>query len=903
MENFNRNLKNRIQSLGGIFSGFSKDSGKENFLTAFSSVLSPVLKTDEDCYDVVAVMEDFYGLKDRFQPGIPELKRFVEVKTGFPQMLQKMFGRTKKPFVLLQKNRRLAFRFLCLADESVRSELTNGAENIEPFLDSIQDLEVLLNLMLHFSFRPRKPESIFFQAIAGISPEKGPVNGKAMFELMRILLLRERFPSDVKILQNRIKGALPPSSKDLIKTEGMRKLLDFSLIIRFFQGWVSSTQEAVLLREGLEKIRTSVPGYFDFDKPLAEFIPEILYWSAHLFESLDDVFRLMDATPVIISYLYPEGFENVDRKVEITHPREIEALAIKAKSLSEFLHPFEVEKHDRKIRKSILQRELDTLFQGVREAVKGIDTIYKIQVTERDKSIQEMFGTNNRVDKYSLKRLSCTIHRKGSVRFEPVRLGETVLNPSWKTGNVNIKFASRRAFGRVEVFFEKKAGSPSSDPYCHLLLHSPDDREFPWQILTPLSSDENPVFLTKNRLKSLLENLFNLTKTAIPPLLIFVVLFGLGFVSEVVAQGSDSISLQPGSGPESLAVPATSPIVFVGSESTSLDLQIGSNSIPMPDVGASGSAPIALQGASSLSASISEQLEAGQKLGRSGDYARAKDVFRSILADEPENSKALFFLGICYGKLGQPSEAERFLTRLEKVDKNLSEKLKASLAQDAKKALARSNQPPKGSKKPGGEDKNASPKNASGTQTVKNDPGRRSLPVTPPLPKIPAKAVRFLYFITAQKGPLALVQFGEDLRLAGTGDQIADWMYINKITPDGIVVVDPKDPGRKATFLLIGGEFSPKSAPKAQKMINEIRKKWSGHVPETERLGVPVIKIYERDGDRFAIINWNMRKLLVQTGEKVDDMFQVSTISSDSVEIVNLFNQLPETYKPGEGSQ
>ena len=53
------------------------------------------------------------------------------------------------------------------------------------------------------------------------------------------------------------------------------------------------------------------------------------------------------------------------------------------------------------------------------------------------------------------------------------------------------------------------------------------------------------------------------------------------------------------------------------------------------------------------------KLEDGVKLATSGRFLEAKNVFESILLEDPKNPDALYNLGICFTELNQPVKVKR----------------------------------------------------------------------------------------------------------------------------------------------------------------------------------------------------------------------------------------------------
>ncbi|MBI3038334.1 hypothetical protein HYY75_04670 [bacterium] len=93
--------------------------------------------------------------------------------------------------------------------------------------------------------------------------------------------------------------------------------------------------------------------------------------------------------------------------------------------------------------------------------------------------------------------------------------------------------------------------------------------------------------------------------------------------------------------------------------------------------------------------------------------------------------------------------------------------------------------------------------------------------------------------------------------------------------------------------------FSATPSPKVLEMLKTMREKWSGGVPDGEKLYVHLRRVFERGTIRFAIIDWGFRQLIVQVGDVVDEFFRVDSINSDTIEVINLFNQKPEIYQIG----
>ncbi|MFC1746612.1 tetratricopeptide repeat protein [Candidatus Riflebacteria bacterium] len=77
-----------------------------------------------------------------------------------------------------------------------------------------------------------------------------------------------------------------------------------------------------------------------------------------------------------------------------------------------------------------------------------------------------------------------------------------------------------------------------------------------------------------------------------------------------------------------------------------------------------------------LGQDFDNQIEKGIKLGKEGKYRKAGNLFLKVLRKDPENVKAMMYLGICYVQAGKPDKARKVQSRILKLNSRVAARLK-----------------------------------------------------------------------------------------------------------------------------------------------------------------------------------------------------------------------------------
>jgi len=336
-------LANTIKSMS--FTVYHFGTAIQNrFMEIAGGVLCPVLKSEADLRDLIAVLKDSrQALRQCGTLGLDVSSdvfwKFANAKSEYSDSLKVLFINSPALGRRFAANPRKGIRILLLDDEFLMMTIVEHSPIIEKFIRTDEDLDSFMELMVKTARNRNLNSDQMFQAMPKLSSILALKAGKEVFDFLIGLIKRGIYmhgmndPSWLHKLNQQHKGI----QNKAVSIKILTRLKEFDDVFEYAKPYLTSDQNARKVEAAFRKMYGHYFGYSDLQADMEGMIPSVLKICVPLAKNLGDFLKLCGEVPRLVEDLPREGESTPVGWTHSFDTKDLEARVRKSGSLEDFL--------------------------------------------------------------------------------------------------------------------------------------------------------------------------------------------------------------------------------------------------------------------------------------------------------------------------------------------------------------------------------------------------------------------------------------------------------------------------------------------------------------------------------------------------------------------------------------
>ncbi|KAF1080157.1 MAG: hypothetical protein GQF41_3624 [Candidatus Rifleibacterium amylolyticum] len=336
-------LANTIKSMS--FSVYHFGTSIQNrFIEIAGAVLCPVLKSEADLRDLIAVLKDSrQALRQCGTMGLDVSSavfwKFANAKLEYSDLLKVLFKNSPALESRFTANPRKGIRILLLDDEFLMMTVVEHSPIIEKLISTDDDLDSFVELMVRTAGNKNLNSDQMFQAMPKLCSILDLKTGKEVFDFLIGLIKRGIYmhgmndPAWLHKLKQQHKGI----QNKAVSLKILTRLKEFEDVFEYAKPYLSSDQNARKIEAAFRKMYGHYFGYSDLQADMEGMIPLVLKICVPLAKNLSDFLKLCGEVPRLVEDLPRDGESTPVGWTHIFDTKDLEARVRKSGSLDDIL--------------------------------------------------------------------------------------------------------------------------------------------------------------------------------------------------------------------------------------------------------------------------------------------------------------------------------------------------------------------------------------------------------------------------------------------------------------------------------------------------------------------------------------------------------------------------------------